>query len=924
MTHKAESLRSRSELLGRETESERVVAFRRAASEGRGRIVLVAGEAGIGKSRLLRHVESTFGGARSAVASARCIEFVQTPFGPLRELLQSLDRREKGPHDPATRSLVDRLSFERNAGAEAAALSTGSLLEAIDAAFARQANRGTVALFVDDLHWADRSTLAYLSFLADRVERRRLLLVASYSIDQIGALHPKLSDFAALLSKTNVETIELRPLDYGSSRLLVERSLPHARALPAETIADIVKRSQGNPFFAQELVKNAVAAPSRAASSALPLSIRSAVLARAAHLSEQERRIVVLAAALGQRFSVDRLVATLDAGRDAVLDAVERARALHLVDDADGGEVQFRHALIQEVLYGELLPERVRPLHEAIARELEQRADRHAVVVELAHHWRRAGDVQRAAHYDELAGDRAAAIGAFADAVSYYERALAARDDEDASLVHKIGMALGSLDQLQAGIERLRRAAALYGRAGDFEGFARNAAALGAQLYNSGNAAAATAVYRDAVESLAEKLPADRLDLLRARIAYNCIAAFDVENAGAFLREMSDPPSDPEAASYAHQVRFKAAAMRGEIDVWRREAARGIEASLKLDDGGNRRRHTHCQIALDALGLGEIESAREHFRNVIPTRRERHPSAITILATAASSLEHTLRGDFATAAELLPDARSMPEQGYAILVHVKAAQVALGICWGDDALLRLDDSESFLRYGVDREMKLAIGLFGGPYAWALGMRGEIEAAEDWLGQMARVLPGPHRFLFAYLAAAQFARKSDVLAMRAQLARAAARPQDRVNKAVAALFEAFAAQRGIVVAGIRERALAAAAGFEAIGWPWLAARAYEAGAEEERALETYRRLGATRDLRRLEVERPRASTSLLSDREREVAELVAGGHSNDEIARLLHISPRTAEKHVSSALKKLGLRSRVQLGRVVQRETHKKQ
>jgi DNA-binding CsgD family transcriptional regulator len=112
-----------------------------------------------------------------------------------------------------------------------------------------------------------------------------------------------------------------------------------------------------------------------------------------------------------------------------------------------------------------------------------------------------------------------------------------------------------------------------------------------------------------------------------------------------------------------------------------------------------------------------------------------------------------------------------------------------------------------------------------------------------------------------------------------------------------------------------KAVEAAAAFEAIGWPWLAALGYELGGETKRALELYRTLGALRDLRRMEVNRT-PDTAVLSLREREVAELVAKGHTNDEVAQILHISARTVEKHVSSALLKLNLRSRVQLGRLL--------
>jgi DNA-binding CsgD family transcriptional regulator len=224
----------------------------------------------------------------------------------------------------------------------------------------------------------------------------------------------------------------------------------------------------------------------------------------------------------------------------------------------------------------------------------------------------------------------------------------------------------------------------------------------------------------------------------------------------------------------------------------------------------------------------------------------------------------------------------------------------------------------FSCYGINHGMKLAIGLLGGPYAWALGIRGELDEAAAWISQIAAVLPGPHRFMFAYLAAAQFGDARDVLAMRPRLVEAASRPQDRVNKAVSALFDALAASRDIIQNDARAAALTAGAEFEAIGWPWLAARGYELGGESRRALEMFRALGSLRDTRRVETKGSPASDSVLSSREREVATLVSSGHSNEEIAQILHISCRTAEKHVSSALRKLHLRSRVQLGRLYAR------
>jgi DNA-binding CsgD family transcriptional regulator len=909
------------ELIGRAREAAALSEHRREASEGRGRVVLVAGEAGVGKSRLLRHFESAIAGTRSICSLARCVEFVQTPLSPLRDLLMQLDVRSSAEEGGPATELIERLAFERYIEPEKQSLPVGSLFDSIEKVFARYALRRTTVLLIEDLHWADRSTIMFLAYLADRIRRRRLLVVATYRAEEMVATHPRLADIAMLLGKECVAPLEMAPLDERSSRMLAAAILPRNNALDAPTLADIVRRTQGNPFFIEELIKAALVRDAAGGIKRLPLSVRGAVLARAAMLSPTEREILSMAAVLGERFSIERLVSLLGGDRDEVLKALERARELQIVYDRPNapGAIAFRHALTQEVLYDELLAERVRPLHETIARELEQRSDPSAVSVELAHHWLRAGNLARAARYAEIAGDRAAAIGAMADAIQYYERALADGDSETsaAGLLHKLGLALGSLNELGPGIERLRLAGDRYWRLGDLEGFAENASALGTQLYNSGDPAAGTQVFREAIGALEPKLPAAKLDILRARIAYNCVAALDFDAALSFLSDVREPIADARTATHFYQTRFKVAAMRGKIQEWRLDSERALQAARRLNDGGLRLRHTHCQIALDAVGFGETNLARQHFQAALHSESE-HGEPKQSLAAAASAIEHTLRGDFSAASRLLEEGAGASQQSVAIHIHVKSARLVLGICTGDVALLRRDDVEPFLHYGLSHGMNLALGLLGGPYAWALGVRGELEEAAVWIARMATVLPCAHRFLFAYLAAAQFGKSEDVLAMRRKLEEAAGHPQDRADKAALSLFDAFAARRGIVTADVPKRALEAGSAFEAIGWPWLAALGYELGGESGRARDIYRTIGALRDLRRVEMGRPDATAAILSPREREVADLAASGHSNDEIARMLHISLRTVEKHVSSALRKLNIRSRVQLGLLLAR------
>jgi len=881
-------------------------------------MLLIAGEAGIGKSRLLRQFAGALAGGRAACGFARCVEFIQRPLGPLRDALLDLERTAPVifRSDSTSRRLIERLTFER-AGDPSRARSAELLFEAIDATFARLAERRTLVVLIEDLHWADRSTLGFLAFLTERVAARRVLVVATYRAEEVDAGHPQLAEFSTLLSLGAVSNIALRALDQSVTQRLVEITLPRPHALSTSMIAGIVRLSQGNPFFAEELTKSALEGGDPFGRM-LPLSIRGAVLARAALLNETQRDVLSMAAVLGERFSVDRLCALLPLSRGAVLTALERARALHLIVDEprSRGELQFRHALTQEVLYGELLAERVRPLHETIGRELEARPDRDAVIVDLAHHWWRAGDARRAAKYAQAAGDRAFAMGAIADAVVFYERTLAERPLEDADgagIEHKIGVCFGLLGRPAVGVPRLRRAGDLYLRAGDYEGFAKNASSLGAQLHNAGDTVAALNLWRETIDLIAERAPVRTVDLLRARMAYNCVASLDFTSALTLVHEICEPQSDPLVAGLMHQTLFKIAAMNGDLERWTSEVDAALAASQTVDDAGFMLRLTHCQAALDAVGLGESERAQAHFGHTQSERSAGYAASFA-LALAASAFEHTLRGDFAGARKMIERVDALAEDEYATQVHAKSAQLALGVCAGDDAMLDWEGAEDFLYYGIRRGMKVSVGLVGGPFAWALGLRGDDEGARAWVHRIADAVPCVHRFPFAFLAAAQFGAADDVAVLRRLLATACARSSIRVNHALLGLFDAFCAQRGFGERTQQESAQIAAEGFGAIGWPWLAARALELAGELPHALSIYRRLGALRDVRRLEVhDAPAAGEGVvLSPREREVAGLVARAKSNDEIARALGISPRTVEKHVSAALDKLSCSTRAQL------------
>jgi tetratricopeptide (TPR) repeat protein len=579
----------------------------------------------------------------------------------------------------------------------------------------------------------------------------------------------------------------------------------------------------------------------------LPLSIRGAVLARAALLSDEQRRILSLAAVLGERFSVERLVALSSAPRDDVLlRAGARACAASRVRSAQRpGELHFRHALTQEVLYGELLAERVRPLHEAIGLELERRPDRNAASVELAHHWRRAGDLRRAAAYAELRGrsslrDRR---DGRRDLV-LRARALSARkggwcrDSRPRTQNRRFSRISRSPE---SGIRRLQRAGDLYWEAGDFDGFAKNASALGALIYNAGDTAAAIELYRRTIDALGPKLPAASVDLLRARMGYNCVAALDFDSALTLVCEIETNRSPTRRR---RPIRTRRGS-RSQQCAATSTAGESMQNVLSTRPGESPTTATACtrrivrSLSTPWASVNSSTRASTFARPLLANGR-------ALPGTVAGALQPR-RSSTRCAAILRPQQvcsvgpNNASEQSYAILVHIKSAQFALGICAGDETrICAATMPPHFLHYGVEHGMKLASGLLGGPYAWALGLRGDVDEPRQ-RGSIAsrRSCRDPTAFCSRFSRQPSTECRATSSRCAASSSDAASRPQDRVNKAALGLFDAFAAQRGLVGGDARKAALDAASAFETIGWPWLAARSYELGGESKRALETYR-------------------------------------------------------------------------------------
>ncbi|HEX8929539.1 MAG TPA: AAA family ATPase, partial [Actinomycetota bacterium] len=346
------------------------------------------------------------------------------PYAPVVEALRSL----VATADPAAldellgaaRPELSRLVPELGGPAPppAGATPPSRLFELLLGVLHRLAERGPVLLVIEDLHWADRSTRDLLGFLVRNL-RGGVALLLSYRSDELHRRHPLRPFLAELERGRRVERLELGRLSRRELADLLAGILDHRPA--ARQVREVFARSQGNPFYAEELL---AAAPDGAA---LPPVVRDLLLARVEALPEEAQRVLRVAAAAGSRVDHELLAAVAGVPDRRLLELLREAVNRHLLASDQAGAYRFRHALVQEVLYDDLLPGERAALHAAYAAALSARTGERAGLAELgqlAYHWSAAHDLGPALLASVRAGLAAEAVYALAEAEGHYGRAL--------------------------------------------------------------------------------------------------------------------------------------------------------------------------------------------------------------------------------------------------------------------------------------------------------------------------------------------------------------------------------------------------------------------------------------------------------------------------------------------------------------------
>ncbi|MDL5199433.1 helix-turn-helix transcriptional regulator [Streptomyces sp. ALI-76-A] len=577
-------------LIGREDELAHLTGVLERARSGEARAVLIAGDAGVGKTRMLHEVAGRAARSGTTVLTGHCVDLgdVGLPYLPFTEVLGVLAADPRFADAFAAHPVVDRLL----GGGTDAVRDTGDrlrLFEGIAGLLADLSDIAPLLLVLEDLHWADQSSRDLLRFLLSRgilqrsaggAPTHRLAVFASYRADDLHRRHPLRPLLAELVRLPSVERLELRPMADAEVARLV-RALGDS-ALADTTVRRIVERAEGNAFYAEELL-----AATDPAAGGVPSGLADVLLIRFEQLSDTAQQVLRTAAVAGRRVEHDLLREAVGLPEDELESALREAVGRQLLAPGTDDTYAFRHALAREAVYADLLPGERARLHGAFARLLTGRGRPAESAAERAHHYRESHDLAEALAASLEAAGHARSLGAPAEELRHLETAL-----DLWSAVEPSARPTGE------GVDRVTltlRASAAAAHAGE----AHRAVSL--------TRAALAGVDQDADSELAARV--------RYTLAGNLISVDSQTAAFAYSSEaLAMIPADPPSRTWvwAAATHVLAARQVGENETALRVARQALSVAERLDVTDAR---ADLLISLAALGGGrQTQEGRERLR----------------------------------------------------------------------------------------------------------------------------------------------------------------------------------------------------------------------------------------------------------------------------------------------------------------------
>ncbi|HXY91741.1 MAG TPA: AAA family ATPase, partial [Acidimicrobiia bacterium] len=625
--------------VGRESELAALHSmWSRTVASDRRRVVLLGGEAGMGKTRLTIELARALYDERAAVLAGRCYAENVAPYQPFVEAigwyLRTAPAAEVRADLVRTGALLTRLvpdvaaDFPDLPEPLHAEPDTQRYLmfEAVNDLLGALAAAAPVLLVVEDLHWADRPTLALLAHLARGLDPARLMILGTYRADEVTVGdHPLRSVVTEFRRDGTLDEMVLSGLDEEAVGRLCEVVCPFEPG--PDFVHSMRRETEGNPFFVREICSHVAeigdtdaSAPFTLETLGVPAGVKQVIGRRVEHLPESAGRVLSTAAVIGREFDLDLLLAVTGEREDDVLDLLDEAVAARVVEETlVPGRFSFLHALTRETLHDSLSATRRARLHLRVASAIEEmRATRlDDQLGLLAYHYAAAGsDVAKAVEYAQRAGEQALGRLAHEEAAGYFERGLSlatALDVTRCDLLFGLAEALRRAGDVTGARDAFIEAGAIARAIGDPERLARAAIAN-----YRGHVFASPGWHEPAIDLLEEALTVlpDADDPLRARVlaalgleVYFTTAperADEVSNAGV---EMARRLGDDEALAYClacrHTAIFDPDHLHDRMDV----AAELVEVGARV---GNPEFELtgHVHRACDLLELAHVDEAR--------------------------------------------------------------------------------------------------------------------------------------------------------------------------------------------------------------------------------------------------------------------------------------------------------------------------
>lgn len=931
----------------------------------------------MGKSRLIAELGARAVNAGMTVLIGECLALGEgeLPYAPLVDALRSLvDQRGASEIDVLLPSgnevapLMPALAGDHVARALTSAGSQARLFEQLAAMLVAAARVRPLVVVIEDVQWADRSTGDFLAFLVRATRREPVALIVSYRSDELDRRHPLRPVVTELERTGRAARVELRPFSRVELGEQVTAILD--RAPPPALVEDLLARSDGNPFFTEELLASA---PS--AGAPLPASLRDTLLARVDAYSADVGTLLSVAAVAGRTIGHALLAEVSGMAQDALNAALRDAVDGHLlVHGAPTADYAFRHALMREAVYGDLLPGDRRRLHlrlaEAAAAVSPSPGPRWMAVAEVAHHWYAAGKLEQALPAALAAAAAAEEVYALDEARLHYERALEIWDDvaDDSAepkpslgrvdVIRKAAEAANGTGRSERAIALARAAVAAIDERAEAAQAALAHERLGRYLWLAGRGDDALPEYRRAVELMPESPPSERALVLAAEgqvlMLYNRVAEANERcvEALTIARALGAQHIEARVLNTVGPLRAAAGDFAGAVEA----ATQGLEIARRLGlreeicrgyTNGSDSLHQAGQVeesiamALEGIGwahdfgferqwgaflsaevagrlvqVGRWLDAEERLNEIVEYR----PRGVTA-GMAFTHLGHllALRGEFDAAADALDQADEHVRRSTASMwlapPAVARATLELGAGRPDEArrtvracLARVADGEFLFFTAGLYELGIRAGaeLAGAAPAGAVAQRRE---AGEHIERMAQLIGGPPATVSPLVVASRAA----CLAERSRIGGAG---DPGLWREARSSWERCGDVHAHAHAAWREAEALLTAGGDRGAAEALVCQAHATatslGARPLRegleGLARRARIELTRDDGG-GVADSRLAELELTPRETEVLALLADGMTNREIAAELFISAKTASVHVSRILAKLSVPTR---------------